>query len=93
MPESKPRKNAAKSLKVEPKVSGRDKADLPNPAWFVPVMAGFFAIGFIWILTYYISQAQYPLGAAVPALDLGAWNIAIGMGLVLVGFVMATRWK
>lgn len=93
MPESKPRKIANKALKVEPKLSGKDKSDLPNPAWFKPVMASFFGLGLAWILTYYISLAQYPLGAAVPALDLGAWNITIGMGLVIVGFIMATRWK
>lgn len=93
MPESKPRKSATKALKVEPKLSGKDKSELPNPAWFVPVMFGFFLIGLAWILTFYISSAQYPLGAGVPALDLGSWNIAIGMGLILVGFVMATRWK
>lgn len=93
MSESKPRKKTTRSVRVEPKLSGQDKSTLPNPAWFIPVMATFFLVGFIWILTYYISGAQYPLGAGVPALDLGAWNIAIGMGLVLVGFVMATRWK
>ncbi|MFM6979806.1 MAG: cell division protein CrgA [Micrococcales bacterium] len=93
MPESKPRKDSAKALKVEPKLSGKAKANLPNPTWFFPVMGGFFLVGLAWILTYYISLAQYPLGAGVPALDIGAWNIGIGMGLVLVGFVMATRWK
>ena len=91
MPESKARKTSAKALKVEPKLS--DKSDLPNPAWFVPVMGSFGGFGLLWILTYYISGARYPLGAATPALDLGAWNILIGMVLILVAFVMATRWK
>jgi hypothetical protein len=93
MPESKPRKSANKAVRVEPKLTAADKSELPNPAWFMPVMGSFFLIGLAWILTFYISQAQYPLGASVPALDLGSWNIAIGMGLILVGFVMATRWK
>lgn len=91
MPESKPRKKAAKAAK--PKLSASEKAALPNPAWFKPVMGGFFLIGLLWILVYYVTGAQWPLGAAVPSVDIGAWNILVGMGLVMVGFIMATRWK
>ena len=55
-------------------------------------MFGFMILGFLWILVYYITEAQYPLGAATP-IDLKNWNILIGFGIAMVGFVMTTRWK
>ena len=67
--------------------------DAPNPVWFKPVMFGFMLLGFIWIITYYVTEAQYPLGAATKPLDLKNWNILIGFGIAMVGFMMSTRWK
>lgn len=67
--------------------------DLPNPVWFKPVMFGFMLLGLIWILLFYISGAQLPLGAAAGALNIGNGNILVGFGIFIVGFVMATRWK
>ena len=49
-------------------------------------------LGFLWILVYYITEAQYPLGAATP-INLSNWNILIGFAIAMVGFVMTTRWK
>lgn len=92
MSESTSRKKNSKPAKVEAKVSGKDKADLPNPAWFAPVMFSFMLVGLIWIITYYISGAQYPLGAGTP-INLESWNIAVGFGIAMVGFIMSTRWK
>ena len=55
-------------------------------------MFGFMIAGLIWILTYYISSARYPLGSAA-FIDLSNWNILIGFGIAMVGFVMTTKWK
>jgi len=55
-------------------------------------MFGFMVFGLLWILTFYISSARYPLGSATP-IDLSNWNILIGFGIAMVGFVMTTRWK
>lgn len=59
----------------------------PNPPWFKPVMFGFMLVGLAWLLVYYISAAQLPIAA------LGNWNIGIGIGIMLIGFVMTTRWR
>lgn len=67
--------------------------DAPNAAWFKPVMFGFMILGLVWIITYYVTSAQYPLGAAIPALNLENWNILIGFGIAMVGFMMSTKWK
>jgi hypothetical protein len=55
-------------------------------------MFGFMLVGLIWIITYYVTSAQFPLGAATP-LNLQNWNILIGFGIAMVGFMMSTRWK
>ena len=69
------------------------KGDLPNPVWFKPVMFGFMILGLVWIITYYVTEAQYPLGAATQPYDLQNWNILIGFGIAMIGFMMTTRWK
>jgi hypothetical protein len=55
-------------------------------------MFGLMVVGLVWILIFYISSAQYPLGSAT-FLDLSNWNILIGFGIAMVGFVMTTKWK
>ncbi len=58
-----------------------------NPAWFKPVMFGFMAVGFLWVIVYYIS------GTTLPVPSLGAWNIVVGFVVMFIGFIMTTRWK
>ncbi|WP_084342518.1 cell division protein CrgA [Janibacter corallicola] len=60
---------------------------LGNPSWFVPVMLGLMIIGGLWVVTFYITQQQYP----VPS--LGNWNLGVGFVLIMAGFLMTTRWK
>ncbi len=55
--------------------------------WFKPVMLGFMLLGLAWILVFYISGMQFP----VPG--IGSWNLAIGLGIALIGFLMTTRWR
>ncbi|WP_344818590.1 cell division protein CrgA [Microbacterium soli] len=59
----------------------------PNAVWFKPVMVGFMLLGLAWILVYYISGSQFPIPG------LGGWNLGIGLGIALIGFLMTTRWR
>lgn len=60
----------------------------PNARWFVPVMLGLMIIGLLWVVTFYVSGVnQYP----VP--QLGRWNLGVGFGFMLAGFMMTTRWR
>lgn len=94
MPESTTRKKNVKPSQAANGNFGQKDSDAPNPAWFVPVMLGFMLLGLVWIITYYVTGAQLPLGSLIPApFNIGNWNIAVGFGLAMVGFVMATRWK
>ena len=83
LPNQKPSKSSKKES---------DSGEALNPVWFKPVMFGFMLVGLIWIITYYVTSAQFPLGAATP-LNLQNWNILIGFGIAMVGFMMSTRWK
>jgi hypothetical protein len=83
VPESKGR---SKPAYVPPRSA--QKAPGPNPRWFVPVMLGLMLTGLVWVVTYYISGTnEYP----VPA--LGRWNLGVGFGLMMSGFLMTTRWR
>lgn len=67
--------------------SVRSGEDRPNPVWFKPMMFGFMLLGLAWVIVFYISGSQLPIPT------IGAWNIAIGLGIAFVGFLMTTRWR
>lgn len=52
-----------------------------------PFMAAFFLIGVAWLVVYYATQGSAP----VPA--FGSWNLLVGFGFAIAGFVLATRWR
>ena len=71
----------------EPTVERPEGEAAPNAVWFKPVMVGFMLLGLAWILVYYISGSRFP----IPGLD--SWNLGIGLGIALIGFLMTTRWR
>jgi hypothetical protein len=91
-PKSRSPKITKRKPKAEKIAKQRGSEDALNPVWFKPVMFGFMILGLFWIITYYVTSAQFPLGAATP-LNLENWNILIGFGIAMVGFMMSTRWK
>jgi hypothetical protein len=64
-----------------------ESGQAPNPVWFRPVMFGFMLLGLLWLVVYYVSNQQLPVK------DLHEWNIAIGLGIAFIGFLMTTRWR
>ncbi|GAA4429604.1 hypothetical protein GCM10023169_32160 [Georgenia halophila] len=102
MPESKKRKNAAQKGKDRPSAtragqSGnddpaarRERSDAPpppSPRWWAPTMVTLMVIGLICVVLTYLMRGDAP----VPG--LGNWNLAIGFGVMLVGFFMTLRWR
>ncbi|MEO8851475.1 MAG: cell division protein CrgA [Allobranchiibius sp.] len=73
------RRTTAKKVRV----TGGD-----NPTWWVPTMVTLMLVGLFWLVITYLSQGQYPL----PSLGV-IWNLGVGFGLVMLGFLMTTRWK
>jgi hypothetical protein len=92
LPNKRSLKIPKRKQKIEKVAKSRNSEDALNPVWFKPVMFGFMIVGLFWIITYYVTSAQFPLGAATP-LNLSNWNILIGFGIAMVGFMMSTRWK
>ncbi len=85
MPESKGRKKPAFTPPPRPSQS---TAPGPNPVWYVPVMLTLMVVGLLWVVTYYISGVH-----EFPVPPLGRWNLGVGFGLMLSGFLMTTRWR
>ena len=50
-------------------------------------MVGLMLAGLAWVVTFYVSDQRYPIE------KIGRWNLGVGFGLVLAGFVMTTRWR
>jgi hypothetical protein len=63
------------------------QAQLVSPRWLVPVMVTAMILGLLWVVVYYVTQTEWPIAS------LGNWNMAVGFGLIAIGFVLATRWK
>ena len=82
MPESRIRR---KSAYTPPPT--RSAASAGSPPWLVPAMVTLFLIGLAWIVVYYVTQTEWPIGA------LGNWNMLVGFVFIIAGFVLATRWK
>lgn len=81
------KKNKAEVSSADRPASSGEEA--PNPVWFKPVMFGFMLLGLIWIVLYYVTASTL----ALPIPQLGQNNIFVGFGLILVGFLMTTRWR
>lgn len=82
MPESRIRRKRAYT--APPAKSGGPKVNSP---WFLPVMLGLFIVGLAWIVVFYLSSTEYP----VPG--WGNYNLIAGFGIILVAFMMTTRWR
>ena len=84
MPESKGR---AKPTHTAPPQRRSKKTTMANPAWFVPLMLGLMLVGLLWVVTFYITAGAYPIP------KVSYWNLIIGFGLMISGFMMTTRWR
>lgn len=60
---------------------------LGSPRWLVPLMVACFVVGLLWVVVYYITQTEYPIAG------IGLWNMGVGFGLIIVGFILSTKWK
>jgi hypothetical protein len=86
VPESRRRKKDADSFRAprasvppEQQVSGR----------WVPITGSvLLVLGLVWIVVFYVA------GSSIPGMrELGNWNLMIGMGAIVAGFLIFTRWK
>lgn len=62
------------------------KGTRANPSWFVPLFCALMIIGLVWAVVYYLNSS-YPIP------NIGAWNLAIAFGIIMVGFIMTMWWR
>ena len=91
MPKSKVRKKTAAPVRT-PSTVAPTKALAPSPTWYPIVMATVLLLGLAYLVVYYLTSSGTDPRIPVMA-DLGAWNFAVGFGVMLLGLVMAVRWR
>lgn len=84
MPESRKRKGPAY---IPPPVAHSARRQAPSPPWVGATILALFAIGVLYLIVYYVSNAALPISA------LGGWNIFVGFGFIVAGFGLLTQWK
>lgn len=60
----------------------------PSPPWYPVLMAGLLLLGLAYLVVWYLAP-----DAVGVMHDIGAWNFAVGFGLMLAGLVLAVRWR
>lgn len=64
-----------------------DLEDESLPPWYMATMVGLMLLGLFWLVVWYISEGLLPIAAA------GNWNVAIGFGVAMIGFLMTMKWR
>ena len=84
MPESRSRRRQRFTPQTE------RTAPRPSAAsrWIAPAMVACWVVGLLWIVVWYVAGDRIGFLNA-----LGNWNLLIGLGLILLGFVFAVRWE
>jgi hydrogenase-4 membrane subunit HyfE len=90
VPKSKVRKKSDAPVRTSAPQPGRGLA--PSPTWYPIVMAALLLLGLAYLVVYYLTSAGTSPHVPVMA-GLHAWNFAIGFGVMLLGLVMAVRWR
>lgn len=83
MPESKRRKKAQPAQSAPTPA----KKPAPTPTWWVPTAVVLLIVGLLWVVTTYVLSGSGPIPG------LGNWNLAIGFGVLMAGFLMTLRWR
>jgi hypothetical protein len=87
------KKNDQENLKITLKkaIKEQQKAKKLNPGWFLPLTLSLMIVGLLWIVVFYLTASPSFSGYPVPG--IGNWNLAIGLVLILTGFIMLAFWK
>ena len=90
MPKSKVRKKPEAAVRSS--ASAPPRALAPSPTWYPIVMAAVLLLGLAYMVVYYLTNSG--TDPKIPVMsDLGSWNFGVGFGIMLLGLVMAVRWR
>jgi hypothetical protein len=88
VPKSKVRKKPDAPVRVHSSLAPVQKTVAPSPSWYPIVMAVVLVVGLAYLVVYYLAADKIPVMQ-----DLGAWNFAVGFGVMMLGLGMAVRWR
>ena len=92
MPKSKVRKKPESPLRSEAARATSTRQMQPSPAWYPIVMSALMVLGLAYMVVYYLTSSGTSPHVPVMA-GLHSWNFAVGFGIMLLGLVMAVRWR
>ncbi|WP_022868913.1 cell division protein CrgA [Schaalia vaccimaxillae] len=87
MPESKKRKKNGKEVSEDTEIQMWTDGIPLSPRWWAPAFVSLLILGLLWLMVYYISSGMYP----IPGISW--WNLVIGLGIMMSGFLMTLRWR
>lgn len=92
MPKSKVRKKPESQVRAQTPSSPAERQLAPSPTWYPIVMAVVLVVGLAYMVVYYLTSSG--TSPYVPGMgEIGPWNFAIGFGIMLIGLIMAVRWR
>jgi hypothetical protein len=65
----------------------------PSPVWYPIVMVVVLVLGLAYLVTYYLTSSGSDPHIPVMGNLASVWNFAIGFGVMLLGLIMAVRWR
>jgi Cell division protein CrgA len=87
VPKSKVRKKSESPLRAQT-LAPTTRALAPSPTWYPIVMVAVMLVGLAYLVVYYLAGDRIPLMN-----DISGWNFAVGFGFLIVGLLMAVRWR
>lgn len=91
MPKSKVRKKSDAPGRAEA-LQAATRQLPPSPTWYPIVMAVVLLLGLAYLVVYYLTNSGTDPRIGFMA-SLGAWNFAVGFGVMLLGLIMAVKWR
>jgi hypothetical protein len=88
VPKSRVRKKNDAPARLPAAAVRSGRALRPSPPWYPIVMAAVFVIALAYLVIYYLAGDKVPVMQ-----DLGGWNFAVGFGVLIIGLIMAVRWR
>ena len=85
MAESKKRKKDGREVSDDTEIHSWTEGIPLSPRWWAPAFVTLLLLGLVWLMVYYISSGAYP--------NISWWNMVIGLGIMMVGFLMTLKWR
>jgi hydrogenase-4 membrane subunit HyfE len=88
VPKSKVRKKSDAAVRLESRpAAGPARTAAPSPPWYPVVMSAILVIGLAYVVVWYFAPNNPLMNG------LGYWNLAVGFAIMILGLIMAVRWR